>query len=370
MPFHFQADQYPTSAGCYLMRNEEGELLYIGKAKNIRNRLRSYFTRQHTERKLIQLVERVATIDVMLVNNEAESLLLENNLIKQHKPPFNRALVREQSGYAYLQLTDEPFPRLAVYYRNRAASSASTQPDTSKKFGPFKSSRYRDELVNCITEHFGLRSCEVMPKKVCLLYHIHKCSGICEGLISEEQYKSQANEAEQLLSKPAHELIAYLYDQIQKFADAMQFEKAQKLFLTVQNLETAAGEKQIVERQTATKQAVLYFGENDVCIATIHHGLIKDIYVEPLQTKLAGTSNMELSDAFLADYYTAHYPDEIISNRMSNRQLVVETIRQIRKQKSKKRQPLLSLPKRGIKYELLQLCERNYQYYMEQQQNK
>ncbi|MEF2247445.1 GIY-YIG nuclease family protein [Paenibacillus sp. IITD108] len=366
MPFHFQADQYPTSAGCYLMRNKEGELLYIGKAKNIRNRLRSYFTRQHTERKLIQLVEQVASIDVMLVNNEAESLLLENNLIKQHKPPFNRALIREETGYAYLQLTEEEFPRLAVYYRNRDDSSS--RPAAAKKFGPFKSSRYRDELASYITEQFGLRSCEAMPKKVCLLYHIHRCSGICEGLIGKEQYQQQAEEAALLLSRPADEIIASLYEQIQKCSDALHFEKAQKLLLTAQSLEAAAKEKQIVERQTDTRQAVLYFGENEVCILAIQHGLITGIHIEQLQKE--PNDGTELSDAFIAHYDAEHCPDEIIVNRIGNRQLLLDKMKLLRKREAIKRQPALTIPKRGVKFELLQLAERNYFHYIEQHSSK
>jgi excinuclease ABC subunit C len=294
----------------------------------------------------------------MLVNNEAESLLLENNLIKQHKPPFNRALIREDSGYAYLQLTEEEFPRLAIYYRNRDDQISASKSSAAKKFGPFKSSRYRDELANYITEQFGLRSCEIMPKKVCLLYHIHRCSGICEGLIDKKQYQLQSEEAALLLSKPSHEIIASLYEQIQKCSDALHFEKAQKLLLTAQSLEAAAKEKQIVERQTDTRQAVLYLGDNEVCILAISHGLITSIYIEQLPK--GSNDPAELSDAFIVQYAAEHDPDEIIVNRIGNRQLLVDKIQQLRKQKVIKRQPALTIPKRGVKYELLQLGERNY----------
>lgn len=166
MPFHFIAAEYPESPGCYLMKNAAGGILYIGKSKNLRNRLRSYFTKQHEHKRIKQLVGEIAAIEVVLVNNEAESLLLENNLIKRHKPPYNRALMKEESGYAYLQFTKEKLPRLEVYYRNsgRRRRESDLEDDYAydqfliTQYGREKADRPGELIVNTIGDLPKVRS--------------------------------------------------------------------------------------------------------------------------------------------------------------------------------------------------------------------
>lgn len=212
MSFEFQAGLYPERPGCYIMKkNSEGRILYVGKSINLRSRLRSYFQQRQTRKRMVQLVREIAVIEIVLVNNEAESLLLENNLIKIHKPPYNRALKRDNSGYAYLQLTSERLPRLDVFYRDRregadriGSAGEKRQPkEQGHRFGPYRSSRFRNEVLEFVTDHFRLRTCTNMPKRACLLYHIGKCSGVCEGLISEAEYREDAGQAAALLANQA-----------------------------------------------------------------------------------------------------------------------------------------------------------------------
>lgn len=353
MPFTFDAGDYPASPGCYIMKDAENHILYIGKSKNLRSRLRSYFSRTHSHQRIRQLVGEISSIEVVLVNNEAESLLLENNLIKIHKPPYNRALKRDNSGYAYLQLTAERFPRLDVYYRKRNRRHHDSESDRVQRLGPFKSAGFRDALLEFVTGHYGLRTCIAMPRKVCLLYHIGKCSGVCEGKISEEAYLEQARQAALLLSNQGQGLIDVLYGQMESYAARLEFEKAQQMLLSIRHLEHASA-KQIVDREAVTDQDVLYFGDTHVLAASLQEGMLKDFQMFALEQ----TDCREAAcDSFLIQRYAEERPDEIIVNQIVDPKKVGAALK-----RGGKKRPKITLPKRGLKHELLLLCKINYDY--------
>jgi excinuclease ABC subunit C len=404
MSFTFQAADYPATPGCYIMKGNDGRILYIGKSKSLRNRLRSYFTEHHSEQRLQQLVQEIAAIDVLLVNNEAESLLLENNLIKIHKPPYNRALKRDNSGYAYLQLTADRFPRLVASYRNRELPLGSMQADMPqlpqvkrspapaakskrwrsidavaqtlkaasdqpRRLGPFPSARFRDALIEFVAAHFGLRTCESMPKRACLLYHIGRCSGVCEGKISEEEYRERAHQAAELLGNDGHGLIAALYARMERYASLLEFEKAQTLLTHIRILERAEA-KQIVDRDSHINQDVLYLDKGYVLVASVREGMLADMEWHKLDDSSV-TENLAAAtpesgepagnrafDRFLVKRYTINErPDELIVNRIGDAARVRAALR-------RRGQPPLTitLPKRGLKFELLQLCKQNHEY--------
>lgn len=352
MSFLFNAGDYPTCPGCYLMKNADGHILYVGKSKNLRSRLRSYFTKNHAHRRIKQLVSEISSIEVVLVNNEAESLLLENNLIKIHKPPYNRALKRDNSGYAYLQLTAEPFPRLDVYYRNRRRKQTGSTPEEVNRLGPFKSASFRDALLEFVTEHYGLRTCKTMPKQVCLLYHIGKCSGICERKISEQQYLEHTRQASELLANRGLGLIETLYAQMEAYADQLEFEKAQRMLLSIRNLEQAS-DKQIVDREAVIDQDVLYFGETHVLVAKVQEGMLCDLQMLELEQ----ADGESAYDRFLIAHYAGEKPGELIVNAIDNRKKVSISLN-----RRGKKALIITQPKRGLKYDLLQLCKKNYDY--------
>ncbi|MBD2869267.1 GIY-YIG nuclease family protein [Paenibacillus arenilitoris] len=352
MPFTFNAGEYPELPGCYLMRNAEGDILYVGKSKSLRNRLRSYFTKNHELKRIRQLVGEIASIEVVLVNNEAESLLLENNLIKLHKPPYNRALKRDDTGYAYLRLTAERYPRLELYFRGSGEQHADADPDGLPRLGPIKDSGYRDTLFAFISDHYGLRTCETMPKKVCLLYHIGRCCGICEGKVTDAEYAERARAAARLLANKGEGLIEALYRQMEDYAARLEFERAQKLLVGIRSLEQAAG-KQIVEREADIDQDVLYFGEDHVMIAEVREGMLRDFRLEALDR----TTEEAACDLFLIERYAGERPDELIVNAVADPNSVRAALRR------RGDKPLtITQPKRGVKRELLQLCKTNYEY--------
>lgn len=294
----------------------------------------------------------------MIVNNETESLLLENNLIKLHKPPYNRALKKEKSGYAYLQLTKERVPRLEVHYRNRrqaqeAEQSASYAQAASQRLGPFRSKYFLEALLEFITDHYGLRSCETMPKQVCLLYHIHKCSGVCAGMVTEEVYVDKAQQAAAMLANEGQALIEAMTARMEVYAARLEFEKAQNMLQHIRNLNLVP-DKQIVDREDGTNQDVIFFGEHGVMVARVQEGMLRDFQFVELA---AGTEGFA-SDRFLLSFYAMEQrPEEIILNKIGDLARVRAALR-----RGGGKAPKITLPKRGIKFELLQLCKNNYEY--------
>ena len=149
----------PDDPGCYLFSDEAGTIIYIGKAKNLRKRVTSYFQKTDHDPKTRNLIARIASVSVMVTNTETEALLLENNLIKKHQPKYNIDL-KDAKRFAYIELTKEPFPRIGFARRTSTADAT--------YFGPFVSAAERDALLRVIKRVFRLRSCKKLPKRACL----------------------------------------------------------------------------------------------------------------------------------------------------------------------------------------------------------
>ncbi|WP_438434090.1 GIY-YIG nuclease family protein [Gorillibacterium sp. sgz500922] len=355
MRFDFHPRDYPTSPGCYLMKDEAGTILYIGKAKNLRNRLSSYFRGTPKLERTRSLVAEVASIEVVLVHNEAESLFLENNLIKLHKPKYNRALKKDNSGYAYLKVTKERVPRLDIHYRTRRSMPVSAGPGAvgSRMFGPYPNGKFRNALLEFVNEHYGLRSCQRLPKRVCLYYHLGKCSGICEGMISREAYLERVAQAERLLANRENELIAELKREMMEHAERLEFERAEGLRRQIASLERLLV-KQVVDRDSDVNQDVLYFGDAHVMIVSLQAGMIRAMSFEALDREPDRTRTAE---RFLAERYGGDRPQELILSGSWDLRRLKQALR------TKGTAPVtLTVPKRGDKLRLLELCRQNYEY--------
>src|SRR5438128_8101555 len=185
MDLHQKIRTLPAQPGVYLYKNADGEVIYIGKAKSLRARVRSYFLEAAAaDAKTGTLMREALDLDYIVVANEAEALALENNLIKQHKPRFN-ILLRDDKTYPYIKLTSERFPRVYVTRRLRK--------DGSTYFGPYFPANLAHRLVHFIHRHFKVPSCKVdltrFHPKPCLEFHIHRCLGPCvQGLTTEAAY--------------------------------------------------------------------------------------------------------------------------------------------------------------------------------------
>src|SRR5471032_650911 len=226
MELRDKVDHIPFAPGVYLYKDAGGRVIYVGKAKSLRNRVRSYFLEDNlADIKTGTLISEARDIDYILVDNEKEALALENNLIKQYKPRFN-ILLRDDKTYPYIKLTHEKFPRVYVTRRLRK--------DGSTYFGPYFPANLAHRLVHFIHRHFQVPSCKVdltrFHPKPCLQFHIHRCLGPCvEGLTSEEKYAQAVRQVRLLLEGRHTTLAAELREQMEAASAEMRYEQAAAL---------------------------------------------------------------------------------------------------------------------------------------------
>ncbi len=237
MDLRNKAAVLPTQPGVYLYKDEHGEILYVGKAKNLRARVRSYFSDERlADVKTGSLIAEARDVHYVLVDNEKEALALENNLIKQYKPRFN-ILLRDDKTYPYVKLTNEKYPRVYVTRRIRK--------DGGHYYGPYFPGNLAHRVAAFINRHFLVPSCNVdLTRKhaqPCLEYHIHRCLGPCvEGLCTDEQFARAVRDVKMFLEGRHRDLAARLRERMQDAAEAMRFEEAaalRDLIVTVEELE-------------------------------------------------------------------------------------------------------------------------------------
>lgn len=219
----------PDSPGVYRYYDSKGNIIYVGKAKNLKNRIRSYFnTKKHQYAKTKVLVNKIVDIQYIVTPTEYDALFLENTLIKKHQPRYN-ILLKDDKTYPYICVKNERFPRIF--------STRNLIKDKSEYFGPFTNPKVVRIVLNLIKEIYPIRSCnfnlsqeniEGKKFKVCLDYHIKKCLGPCEGMQSEEEYNENISQIKQILKGEVKSVIEYLKEQMLAFSEELEFEKAQE----------------------------------------------------------------------------------------------------------------------------------------------
>lgn len=219
----------PEKPGCYQYFDEKGTIIYVGKAKNLKRRVSSYFNKQHDSNKTRVLVKQIRDIKYFVVDTEQDALLLENNLIKQYHPRYN-VLLKDDKTYPSIVVKNEYFPRI---YQTR-----NIVRDGSRYYGPYPSVYTAKVMLQLIKDLYPIRTCKypLTPEsiregryKVCLEYHIKRCKGPCEGLQSLEEYQQNVSEIKEILRGNISQVSKHLYEQMQKLASELKFEEAQKL---------------------------------------------------------------------------------------------------------------------------------------------
>lgn len=221
-------NKLPDSPGVYLMLNRNKKIIYVGKAKSLKKRVRSYFSSQEKQHRIKLLVENIFDIDFLITATEAEALILEAALIKENKPKFNIE-IKDDKAYPLLRLsTNEKFPRLKIVRRKKN--------DKSQYFGPYTSAKLLRQALNLMRRIFPLRTCNVMPKSVCLNYHLKQCQGPCQNLISKNDYDKIVANLLLFLRGRKKDLIKKLSKEMTRYANGQNFEKAIELRNTIESL--------------------------------------------------------------------------------------------------------------------------------------
>jgi len=238
------AKSAPESPGCYIFRNSSGVPIYIGKAKNLRNRVQSYFARELLDR-TAQMVSSAHSLEFVMTDSESEALLLESNLIKQHYPKYNIEL-KDNEKFTYILITDEEYPRMLLVRKNRIGKVAAR----GKLYGPFLSGSAYVLVAYTLRKIFKIRTCRLGQKRPCLQYHLGFCTGVCAGLVTRGQYMVQVKKLQDALSggKKLEVVMEEMEGEMREAAKKKQFERALELRNSLQSLSSLL-ERQKFERE-------------------------------------------------------------------------------------------------------------------------
>jgi excinuclease ABC subunit C len=260
--------QLPTAPGVYLYKDGAGKVIYVGKAKSLRARVRSYFNEDRlADSKTGTLIREARDLDYILVDNEKEALALENNLIKQYKPRFN-ILLRDDKTYPYIKFTNERFPR--VYVTRRLKKDGSTY------FGPYFPGNLAHRLVHFIHRHFKVPSCRIdfgrRHTHPCLEYHIHRCHGPCvEGLVTEERYQQAVRDVRMFLEGRLRDLTDGLRAQMEDAAENMRFEEAASLRDLISTVEEMEQKQKMASAAGDDTDIFAYYAEPPLVAVNLFH---------------------------------------------------------------------------------------------------
>jgi excinuclease ABC subunit C len=352
-PEDFKASDIPTDPGVYLYRDEAGEIIYVGKAKSLRSRVKSYFSSNDQPIKTRQLVMHIRSIDWIVLNNEVEALLLENKLIKQHTPKYNIDL-KDAKSYAYISLTREPFPRVL------------TSRKVSRKlesFGPYTEGFTRQDLQRAVVRVFKLRTCKNMHKRACLNYHIHMCTAPCVGSVTAEQYENQVKRARSFLNGNYEQTIEQLNRQMQEASANQRFEEALELRKQIASIRLLT-ERQIVDNERRFDQDVMVFRQVGEKMLALQMGVRKGVLLG--KKEFSVDLQPQIEQEFLKAFYTSNQiPREILLNK-SVWQEPTEKEALEKFLEAKRLAPVsLTIPRKADKLALIKLAEKNLESSLE-----
>ncbi len=228
----------PDQPGCYLMRNDHNEVIYVGKAKVLKNRVRSYFTGAH-EGKTLRLVQEITDFEYVVVTSEVEALVLEINLIKKYHPKYNIKL-KDEGSYPFLALTKEAHPRVIL--------TRDVKREYQAVFGPYPNVKDARETLEIIHRMYPFRKCEQLPKKECLYYHIHQCLAPCILNVDQAEYKQLASDVQRFLKGDQNDVIADLEAKMYRASEQLEFEQAMEYRDLVQAVKRIATQSLVQQK--------------------------------------------------------------------------------------------------------------------------
>lgn len=334
----------PDNPGCYLYKDNIGEIIYVGKAKNLKNRVKSYFTGTHNK-KTQTLVSKIEDLEYIIVNSEKEALLLENNLIKKYRPYFNIRL-KDDKSYPYLMITKEEHPRLLMtrkYKRN----------NKNIYFGPYVDIKSATEVKKILDKIYPLRKCNPVEKRPCMYYQIGECIGPCAKKITTDDYKMQISKIKSFLTGNTKEILSDLRTKMQEHIKNLEFEAAGQIHSYIKSIEVSV-QNQVVADSTNIDRDYIGFSFNDeyICIQ-IFLSRLGNIIERKVEYFNLYDSPEGILYSYLLQYYALNklpkeiYIDDVDENLLSD---VVDC--------------KIIIPKRGNHRKILDTVKENATYYL------
>lgn len=358
IPIQIQLSSLPDSAGVYQFYDTDDTILYVGKAKNLKKRVSSYFTKNHEYGKTRVMVKKIHRIKHIVVPTESDALLLENNLIKKYRPRYN-VLLKDDKSYPWICLKNERFPRLFPTRR--------IIKDGSEYYGPYTSMKTVRILLDLIKSVYPLRTCnydlseskiKAGKYKVCLEYHLGNCKGPCEGLQSIEEYERQISDIREIIKGNFKSSLQYFKGQMKKLAENMQFEEAQRIKDKIDVLENYQVKSTIVNPKISNVDVFSIISDNAyayVNFLQLSHGSIVRSHTMEIKKKLdEGDEELlqlaivEIRQRFKSESKELYLPFKVIVNPELK----------------------ITLPKLGDKKRILELSERNAKFFRQERFNQ
>ncbi|MCR5266939.1 MAG: excinuclease ABC subunit UvrC [Lachnospiraceae bacterium] len=342
----------PDKPGVYIMHDEDDRIIYVGKAVILKNRVRSYF-RESTKKtvKIQQMVSKIRWFEYVVTDSELEALVLENNLIKEHQPKYN-TMLKDDKTYPYIKVTvRETFPRIIV--------TRQIKKDNARYFGPYTSANSVREAVELIRKLYKIRVCNNTKAGPCLYYHIGQCDAPCEGKITKEAYGENVKKALSFLNGNHREVLQFLEEQMQKYSEEMEFEKAAEYRDLLQSVRQIAQKQKITDLNGDDKDVIAVAKDGESVIVQVffvRDGKIlgrEHFYMK--QTE--GEQEEDILGSFISQYYSdcPGIPHELILSAPVNDRELLETWLT----KTRGGKVTITVPVKGRKEKLAELAEKN-----------
>jgi len=332
----------PDKPGCYLMKNKDNVIIYVGKAKNLKRRVSSYFNRTHTG-KTKKLVSEIVDFEYIVVESETESLILEINLIKKHDPKYN-ILLRDDKSYPYIELTNEETPRL------RVVRQLGRKKYRDRLYGPYPNVTAARSTVNLLNRIYPLRKCNTYSSKPCLYYHINQCLGYCNNKIEKDKIKQMEKEIMEFL-KGNHEVVTNkLTNDMNKYSENLEFEKAQELKEMIDYIKITLTKQKVEVNDNIDRDVIGYYvfkGYLSIQIFFIRSGRIQERISKTIE--LIDDVGEELT-RFIATFYKKNVliPKEILVPDIVDNKLLEEYL-----------ETSVKTPIKGVKNKLVEMANDN-----------
>jgi len=334
----------PNNPGCYLYKDNIGEIIYVGKAKNLKNRVKSYFTGTHNK-KTQTLVSKIEDLEYIIVNSEKEALLLENNLIKKHRPYFNIRL-KDDKSYPYLMITKEEHPRLLMTRKYK-------KNNKNIYFGPYVDIKSATEVKKILDKIYPLRKCNPVEKRPCMYYQIGECIGPCAKKITTDDYKNQISKIKSFLTGNTKEILSDLKNKMQNHVKNLEFEAAGQIHSYIKSIEISVQNQVVADSTNVDRDYIGFsFNSDHICIQIFLSRLGNIIERKVEYFNLYDTPE-EILYSYLLQYYSLNklpkeiYIDDIDENLLSD---VVDC--------------KVIIPKRGNHRKILDTVKENATYYL------
>ena len=359
----------PARPGVYIMHDDKDAIIYVGKAISLKNRVRQYFQKsRNLGIKKEQMVEQIARFEYIITDSELEALVLESNLIKEHRPKYN-TMLKDDKNYPFIKVTlGEDFPRIML--------ARKMKKDKSRYFGPYTSSTAVKDVIELTRKLYHIRSCnrslprDIGKERPCLYYHIKQCNGPCQGYISQEDYKKQVEGLLDFLNGNHREILKELEEKMLQASERLDFEEAAQYRDLIQSVEKIGERQKITDQHREDKDIIAVAMEGEDAVAQVF--FMRDgklIGRDHFYMKIApGDDRKGVLSSFLKQFYagTPFIPKEImLQEEVEDMELVAQWL-----EKKKGQKVRITVPKKGTKEKLVELAYQNAQMVLQRDKER